>query len=103
MDEPGRRVGDGAGRGERFEIEVDGAPLPAFPGETVATVLIAAGRRGFRRTGRAGMLRGVFCGIGLCFDCLVRVEDGRWVRACQTMAAPGLRIRTGTWRPDAGA
>jgi len=89
-----RRVSEGITRGDRIEIEVDGARLPAFLGETVATALIAAGRRGFRRTERFGTARGVYCGIGLCFDCLVTVEGAGRVRACQTPAAPGMRVRT---------
>lgn len=56
------RVSEGITRGDRIEIEVDGARLPAFLGETVATALIAAGRRGFRRTERFGAARGVYCG-----------------------------------------
>ncbi len=80
-------------RGARVAIEIDGAPAEAFLGETVATALLAAGRRAFRRTDRRGAPRGLYCAIGLCFDCLVRV-DGRRVRACQTPVAAGMRVTT---------
>jgi predicted molibdopterin-dependent oxidoreductase YjgC len=89
----GRVQGDFT-RGVPVAVEVDGARVEAFPGETVGTVLVAAGRRGFRRTERLGAPRGLYCGIGLCFDCLVWVEGTGRVRACQTPVAAGMRIRT---------
>ncbi len=88
------RVTDGFTRGDRVAIDVDGERLEAYLGETVASALIAAGRRGFRRTERLGAPRGLYCGIGLCFDCLVWVEGVGRLRACQTPVAPGLRVRT---------
>ncbi len=45
-----RRVEKGVKRGKSFEIEVDGERLVAYEGETVAAVLVAAGRRTFRWT-----------------------------------------------------
>ena len=39
----GRRLGPLEAR-QAFKIEVDGEPVPAFAGETVATVLLALGR-----------------------------------------------------------
>lgn len=80
-------------RGERIEIDVDGERVEAFAGETVATALLASGRRAFRRTDRLGAPRGIYCGIGLCFDCVV-VVDGVRVRACQTQVAPGMCVDT---------
>jgi predicted molibdopterin-dependent oxidoreductase YjgC len=88
------RVGGGFTRGAAVDIEVDGERLEAFLGETVGAALVAAGRRGFRRTGRLGAPRGLYCGIGLCFDCLVWVEGAGRVRACQTPVAAGMRVRT---------
>jgi predicted molibdopterin-dependent oxidoreductase YjgC len=87
------RVAGALERGERVEIDVDGERVEAFTGETVATALLASGRRAFHRTARLGAPRGVYCGIGLCFDCLV-VVDGVRVRACQTPVAVGMRVDT---------
>jgi aerobic-type carbon monoxide dehydrogenase small subunit (CoxS/CutS family) len=75
-------------------IEVDGEPVPAFAGETVATVLLALGRRTFRHT-EQGAPRGIFCGMGICFDCLVTVDGVDNVRACLTPVAEGMVITTG--------
>ncbi|MFS8522870.1 MAG: 2Fe-2S iron-sulfur cluster-binding protein, partial [Micromonosporaceae bacterium] len=56
---------------EPFTVTVDGQPVDALPGQTVAAVLAAAGRRATRRTRVSGRPRGPFCGIGFCLDCLV--------------------------------
>ncbi len=88
------RVTEGIERGERIEIEVDGRPVEAFLGETVAAALIAAGRLTLRRTDRAHAPRGLYCGIGICFECLIGIDGRPRVRACQTPVAPGMRVDT---------
>lgn len=75
-------------------IKVDGTDVPAGPDQTVAAALIAAGIVWWRRTRRYGRPRGLFCGIGACFDCLVRVDGGPPVRACLTPARDGMIIDT---------
>jgi predicted molibdopterin-dependent oxidoreductase YjgC len=97
---PDRRIGP-APRGDRLCFTFDGQPVTAYEGETVAAALLAAGRRAFRLTNRGAEPRGLFCGMGLCFDCLVRVDGRPNVRACQTPAAEGMRVETqrgaGSW------
>lgn len=80
-------------RGPKVTINIDGRPVAAFTGETVAAVLLAEGRRVFRRTA-GGSPRGVFCGMGICFECLVRVNGTPNVRACLTPVADGLTVET---------
>jgi len=75
-------------------VEVDGEPVSAFAGESVATVLLALDRRTFRHT-EQGAPRGLFCGMGVCFDCLVTVDGVENVRACLTPVAEGMVIATG--------
>ena len=79
---------------ESFTIDVDGAAVPACNGQTVAAALLASGRQVFRRTA-TGAPRGVFCGMGVCFDCLVTVNGQGDQRACITPARPGMRVRLG--------
>ena len=54
----------------------DGRPVPCEPGQTVAAALWAAGIRSWRTTAGSGAPRGLFCGIGACYDCLLTI-DGR--------------------------
>jgi predicted molibdopterin-dependent oxidoreductase YjgC len=76
----------------RFNIEVDGRPVSAEPGQTVAAALLGAGITVFRHT-PTGAPRGVFCGMGVCFDCLVTVDGLTDQRACITPVRPGMRVR----------
>ncbi|WP_242584361.1 (2Fe-2S)-binding protein [Streptomyces sp. MST-110588] len=76
-----------------FRVTVDGERRPARPGQTVAAVLLAAGRVSWRTT-RGGRPRGVFCGIGVCHDCLVVVNGLPDVRACRREVEDGDDIRT---------
>jgi hypothetical protein len=72
----------------------DGRPVPFRAGQSVGAALTAAGVRSWRTTRVAGRPRGLFCGIGVCFDCLV-VADGRPnQRACLLTARPGLEVTT---------
>jgi aerobic-type carbon monoxide dehydrogenase small subunit (CoxS/CutS family) len=79
---------------DEFTITVDGEPVPVRAGQTVAAALLAAGRRTTRRTRFADRPRGVFCGIGICFDCLVVHNGEPGVRACLQPAAPGDTVRS---------
>jgi NADPH-dependent 2,4-dienoyl-CoA reductase/sulfur reductase-like enzyme len=71
----------------------DGAPFEGLRGETIAAALSAAGIRGFRHT-RAGAMRGLFCGMGVCQDCLVTVDGVPNLRACMTELRDGATIRS---------
>lgn len=89
----GRLVG--ARPGPCFEIHVDGRPLAAVPGQTIGAVLTAGGVRSWRTTRAGGRPRGLFCGIGVCFDCLVTVNGEASLRACLVEARPGDKVTTG--------
>ncbi|ONI68315.1 FAD/NAD(P)-binding oxidoreductase [Kribbella sp. ALI-6-A] len=80
--------------GPAVQVTVDGKAVEALPGQTVAAALMATGRESWRTTRGAGDPRGVFCGIGACFDCLVVVNGTPDVRACQRTVAAGDRIST---------
>ncbi|MGA8112357.1 MAG: (2Fe-2S)-binding protein [Actinocatenispora sp.] len=95
-----RRTGDDTTAPAGDQIVVDGVPVPLRPGDTVAACLLGEGRLSWRRTRQTGRPRGVFCGIGVCFDCLVTVNGTPGVRACRYTAAPGDEIRTGPAEPN---
>lgn len=77
-----------------FTIRFDGARVAVSPGQTVAAALWAAGVRSWRTTRDAGAPRGLFCGIGVCFDCLVTINGIRNQRACLIPARPGMVVTT---------
>lgn len=78
---------------EVVRIDVDGEEVRAYKGETIAAALSAEGRRVLRHTTRRGQPRGLFCGMGICFDCVVVVDGQPGVRACRTLVADGMRVR----------
>ncbi|MFE5869164.1 (2Fe-2S)-binding protein [Streptomyces roseifaciens] len=75
-------------------VYVDGERHRALPGQTVAALLLATGRRSWRTTRLGGRPRGVFCGIGVCYDCLVVVNGLPDVRACRRELRDGDRVET---------
>ena len=88
------RVHKGVESSEKFEIEVDGEKLIAYEGETIAAVLMAAGHRTLRHTPKRNHPRGMYCGIGLCHECMMVINGVANTRACQTLATPGCKVET---------
>jgi hypothetical protein len=88
--------------GDRFAFTFDGLPVAARPGQSVGAALIAAGHRSWRTTRTGGRPRGLFCGIGVCFDCLVVVNGRPNQRACLVEVRPGDAVTTqeGAGRAD---
>jgi D-hydroxyproline dehydrogenase subunit alpha len=91
---------------EAVQFTFDGKAISALPGETVAAALAAADIVAVRQT-RSGAPRGPFCGMGVCFDCLVTVDGRPSQRACLTKVAAGMDVRStprsGTKLPPPGA
>lgn len=79
-------------RGPRVRIVLDGEPADAYEGETVAALLLAQGAIATRRTIK-GEPRGIFCGMGVCFDCLVVVDGVPNTRACMTWVRDGMQVQ----------
>lgn len=71
----------------------DGQPIVFGQGQSIAAALTNAGLRAFRHTAK-GAHRGMFCGMGVCQDCLVTIDGIPNQRACMTPAASDLAIET---------
>jgi D-hydroxyproline dehydrogenase subunit gamma len=84
--------GHGLARGRAVALSLDGRTVTAYEGETVAAVLLAEGHVATRLT-RGSKPRGVFCGMGVCHDCLVVVDGIPNTRACVTWVREGLDVR----------
>jgi NADPH-dependent 2,4-dienoyl-CoA reductase/sulfur reductase-like enzyme len=70
-----------------------GRELTAPRGATIAAALLANGITSWRLTRGHGRPRGLFCGIGHCYDCLVDVGESQAVRACQVPVRDGDEVR----------
>jgi hypothetical protein len=75
-------------------FDYDGRPVPFRPGSTLAAALWAAGQRSWRLSHRRMQPRSYYCGDGFCYECLLVVNGETNVRACQTLAEPGLQVAT---------
>ncbi len=104
----GSRVNLDTTRPDPITFTFDGATIAAHPGETLAAALIASNISGFRRD-LHGRLRGPYCNMGTCFECLLEVraaeaqpaapageaaESWRTVRACLAPVTAGLAARS---------
>jgi predicted molibdopterin-dependent oxidoreductase YjgC len=76
-----------------IEIVANGKPLQVSAGITVAAALMNAGISAFR-TSVIGEPRGPLCGMGICQECRVTIDDRLQERSCMVLVAPGMRIIT---------
>ena len=83
---------------ERLNFTFDGIRVEALAGETIAAALTAAGRPALRdagaELGSSDDMRGLYCGMGACFDCVVTVDGRAGQRACLTKVAGGETVRS---------
>ncbi len=81
-------------KGRAVKISVDGRLIDAYEGDTIAAALLSAGIRRFRLSPKEKQPRSLYCGMGICFECLVTVDGVHAVRACVTPVADGMRVET---------
>ena len=87
----------------QVRIEFEGQSLIAYPGDTVAAALLAGNHWNFRTTPVSGAIRGPFCMMGVCFDCLVEIDGVANRQACMTEVRDGMRIKRQLGATDIGA
>lgn len=75
-------------------VTIDDVDCEVRAGDSVAAALFASGRRASRTSAVSGAPRGPFCMMGVCFDCLVVIDDVPNQQACMVTVAAGMRIRT---------
>ncbi|ROP80591.1 sarcosine oxidase subunit alpha [Stenotrophomonas rhizophila] len=76
----------------RVCLSVNATPVQVPEGATVAVAIALAG--GAFRTSRGGEPRAPLCGMGVCFECRVRIDGIAQLRACMTPAREGMQVRT---------
>ena len=92
MDDDGSLPGRaGARADDGFSFRFGDRDIPAWPGESVAGALLAAGVRTLRRA-EDGSPRGLLCGIGVCWECRCVIDGVPNQRACMIEAQPGMTV-----------
>ena len=83
-------------------VTIDGRPVEACAGDSVAAVLIAEGVRTTRVSAVSGAPRAAYCMMGVCFECLVTIDGAGNRQGCLVAAAEGMAIETQRSRREAG-
>ena len=81
-------------RGKRIDVIVNGQAVAAFMGELVSTVLQAEGNSIISHKTTTDRASGLYCGMGICYECLVTINGEKNLRACQTYVADQMQIQT---------
>jgi len=79
-----------------IEFSFDGRAVQGHAGESVAAALWRAGLLGLRQAPDEGGPRGLFCCMGMCQECVVRL-DGRNVESCRLTVSEGLSLSRAGW------
>ncbi len=74
-------------------LSVDGRPISVPAGTLVAAAVMIAGSDG-NRLSIGGEARGPLCGMGICFECRVTIDDQPHRLGCQTPCTDGMRVVT---------
>lgn len=73
-------------------IVLNGTVVEVPDGISVAAAIAHAGLL-FRRS-PSGQRRAPFCGMGVCFECRVRIDDMAHQRSCMVPVRTGMRVDT---------
>ena len=75
-----------------IRLTINGHAVDAPVGASVAAAVAMHGLH-LRRSPR-GEMRAPLCGMGVCFECRVRIDGIAQQRACMVEAREGMRVQT---------
>lgn len=73
-----------------LRLFIDGEAIVVPIGSSVAAAISHV--RSHVRRSPSGSVRAPFCGMGVCFECQVRIDGQPGRRACLTAAVAGMRV-----------
>jgi len=79
-------------RGEKIVFYYNGQEVEAYPTETIAAALHAAGVRKLGTSPELHRPRGLFCAIGNCSSCFMIVNGKPNMRVCVIKVEPGMHV-----------
>ncbi|WGG51276.1 (2Fe-2S)-binding protein [Rugamonas sp. DEMB1] len=79
--------------GAEVSLRIDGREVSVAAGTSVAAAIAMSGSPVTRRS-VGGMPRAPLCGMGVCHECRVCIDDLPHQLACQTPCAAGMRVLT---------
>ena len=81
-------------RGRPVSFTFDGIPVSAYEGETIAAALYAAGFRTLAHSPSKQRPRGLYCAIGNCSSCMMKVNGKSNVKTCIELVQDGMIVET---------
>lgn len=78
---------------EMITLLVNGKAVTIAEGSMVSAAVMIAGVTTFRRS-VTGEPRAAFCGMGICFECRVTIDQQAHCRSCQIVCENGMDVRT---------
>ena len=88
---------------DALTFSFDGQTLVGRRGQTLAAALWAAGIRRLRSIRDGGEARGLWCGVGHCYECRVTVDGVHGVRSCLLRLRADLAAYSDDEAPVVGA
>lgn len=73
-------------------VLVDGRPFAVGASDTAAAAVLLAGMGATRSSPVTGEPRAPFCMMGVCYDCLMVIDDVPSRQACLVTVREGMRI-----------
>lgn len=86
----------------KVTVLIDDLPITVFEGESLAAALWANGILSLRHDEKTCAGRGMYCGIGHCYECRVTVDGVEDVRSCLTPVRRGMKISLKKQRHEKG-
>ncbi len=74
-------------------VTVNGHELRVPSGTIVAAAIALAGMTAYRHS-VGGEARAPLCGMGICYECRVTINDQPHQLSCQTLCQDGMRVAT---------
>jgi predicted molibdopterin-dependent oxidoreductase YjgC len=77
---------------EWITVYIEGQPVKVRQGDSAAAAVLVAGLQPSRTTVVSGSGRAPYCMMGVCFECLLKIDGVENVQGCMTPARDGMQI-----------
>lgn len=79
---------------KRIAFTFNGETFTCEEGQSIAAALIAANTFTLRKSRFDDQPRSIFCGIGICFDCVVVIDGISNQRSCLVQVRDGMKVES---------
>ena len=79
---------------EQVSFTFNGTDVKCEQGQSIAAAVINTGTLALRTTRFGEEPRSIFCGIGICFDCVVVIDGVANQRSCLIAAKRGMKVES---------